>query len=266
MTREELEIKRKELHAKQFHLKGKVGDRYETTDGLFCTVVDVVRRKRFVIFDDGFETSTNLANLQRGICKNRQFHKVWGVGICEKGKHIAQVDGKGTKLYDHWTAMLNRCYNPNSSKYNADRYLDVTVDERFHYFQDFAEWCINQVGHNEDFVLDKDLLSDGQRAYSPEHCVFVPNEINAAFNSAQKARGQWPIGVYYNKKACKFIAQINEFGTRRCLGRFSTPDDAFNVYKINKEKQLKELADLWKGKIDSRVLYILRNHEVKITD
>lgn len=266
MTREELDLKRQMLLEKQKDLKGFPGDIFETTDGLFCTVLHVDGRTRFVEFACGFKTSTNLSNLKRGICKNRAYHKVWGVGVCEKGKHVAQVNGKGTKLYDHWTAMLNRCYNPNSVKYNRDRYADVTVDERFHYFQDFAEWCVNQIGYCEDFVLDKDMLSEGKRYYSPDHCVFVPPVINGALSNAKASRGEFPVGVHKETKSGKYIAQVNECGKRKCLGRFLTPESAFQAYKKYKEKQLADLADLWEDRVDPRVIEVLRNHVVKITD
>ena len=47
---------------------------------------------------------------------------------------------------------------------------------------------------------------------------------------------------------------------------FNTEIEAFNYYKINKEKYVKELAEKWKSKIDERAYQALINYTVEITD
>lgn len=263
MHKTELQQAREVLLEKQQDIKGEVGDVFETTDGLFCKVTSVVKRTRYVEFEDGFQNHTTLANLKRGICKNRRYSRVWGVGINEKGKHAAQVDGVGTKIYDLWTAMLARCYG--SSKTNAYRYC--TVDPRFHYFQDFAEWCTEQVGFNEsDFMLDKDMLQRGNTIYGPDTCAFIPPEMNYFYKNTKKARGDYPVGVHIEAKSGKYVAQINKEGRRVCLGRFTTPEKAFHAYKTEKELQSRALAEKWKDCVDERVYNIFTELTINIED
>ena len=49
-----------------------------------------------------------------------------------------------------------------------------------------------------------------------------------------------------------------------CL--FDTEIEAFNYYKINKEKYVKELAEKWKSEIDERAYQALIKYTVEITD
>lgn len=262
MTTEELVKKREELLEKQRHIKGVVGDVFETTDGLLCTVWKVECARRFVRFEDGFEISTKLYNLHRGICKNRRFHKVWGVGINEKGKHASQVDGVGTKLYDLWTAMLSRCYG--SAKTPA--YADCTVDSRFHYFQEFADWCVSQVGYENNFTLDKDILLKNNKIYSPDTCAFVPLEVNSFFAKSKRTRGSSPIGVHWAESKERYVAQINQDGKRVWLGQYKTPEEAFEKYRAEKQRQLNTLIQRYQDVLSDKVIEAMLNYKVEITD
>lgn len=48
------------------------------------------------------------------------------------------------------------------------------------------------------------------------------------------------------------------------LGKFSTPEEAFYVYKIEKEKYIKEVADEYKGRIPENVYQALYAYQVEI--
>jgi hypothetical protein len=50
------------------------------------------------------------------------------------------------------------------------------------------------------------------------------------------------------------------------LGRFVTPEEAFQVYKQAKEAYIKEVAELYKDQIDIRVYEALMKYEVDIND
>ena len=55
-------------------------------------------------------------------------------------------------------------------------------------------------------------------------------------------------------------------GKKEHLGYFKTEIEAFNTYKQAKESFIKEQANEWKGKIDSRAYEALMNYTVEITD
>lgn len=44
----------------------------------------------------------------------------------------------------------------------------------------------NWYEYDEMLELDKDLLLEGNRIYSPDKCCFIPKEINIALNNRRK--------------------------------------------------------------------------------
>ena len=139
---------------------------------------------------------------------------------------------------------------------------DCTVDERWHNFQNFAEWYYDN--YIEGYHLDKDILFKGNKIYSPETCCFVPQEINKLFTKRQSKRGDYPIGVISNKK--RFISIFTKEKKIFYLGSFATPEEAFIAYKTEKENRIKEIANKWKGLISDKVYQALINYQVEITD
>ena len=96
--------------------------------------------------------------------------------------------------------------------------------------------------------LDKDILIKGNKIYSPETCIFVPKNINLLFVKSDAKRGDYPIGVNYNKRSGKFVARCGEYGKRVNLGTFRTPEEAFNAYKNAKMDRICELANFYYSK------------------
>ena len=118
--------------------------------------------------------------------------------------------------------------------------------------------------------LDKDILNKNNKIYSPDNCIFVPHKINSLFVKSNIARGNLPIGVTYYKKYDCFNAQLSleENGKRTVLnlGYFSTPVEAFQEYKIYKEKYIKMVADEYKEQIPYKLYKAMYEYKVEITD
>ena len=93
-------------------------------------------------------------------------------------------------------------------------------------------------------------------------CVFVPQEINKFFNEHGNARGEYPLGVYFDKRAGKFKAYCTVNGKLQHLGYFNTPQEAFAVYKPFKENLCKQLALKWQSEIDPRLFNAMMNWSV----
>ena len=117
-----------------------------------------------------------------------------------------------------------------------------------------------------DWCLDKDILQKGNKLYSKETCCFVPAEVNLLLTKSDKSRGEWPIGVYFNKPSNKFMARLRINGKMKYLGLFTTPDEAFQAYKLAKEAQIKVVAQQWQHLLDERVFQALMVYEVAIDD
>ncbi len=196
---------------------------------------------------------------------------IYGVGISDSGefKRTVVIDGKQvrTKEYRLWSHMIERCYSEKCQQKNPT-YIGCSVSEDFKYFQYFAKWCQGQFGFGtQGYQMDKDILLRGNRLYSEDSCVFVPQRINSLLVKCDAARGDLPIGVYWRTQDQQYRAQCQDgLGWRIHLGCFTTPEDAFQAYKVFKEDLIKQLANEYRDVIDPRVYNALMQYEVNIND
>ena len=214
----------------------------------------------------GFETRAQLGNIRNGEVKDLYSSSVHGVGILGT-RHPSTINGRNTKEYEIWYSMLSRCYN-DAYKKHRPTYEGCEVSENFKSYEYFYGWCQNQVGFgNQGWHLDKDLLVKGNKVYSEDSCVFIPQEVNSLLIKHEASRGEHLIGVCWCKRDKAFVAQINKNkGKHERLGYFKTEIEAFNAYKIAKEAFVKEQANKWKDKIDGRAYEALMKYTVEITD
>ena len=223
----------------------------------------------------GFETSATLGNIRNGNVKDPYAPSVYGIGILGT-KYPSKVNGVLTKEYGIWNSMLRRCYSDtnvcDASKKRHPTYEGCEVSGRFKSYEYFYEWCHKQVGFDNDgngnpFHLDKDLLIKGNKVYSEDSCIFIPQEINSLLTKRTASRGEHLIGVHWHKKGGAFIAQVNKNkGKQERLGRFNTEIEAFNAYKEAKESFIKEQAEKYKSQIDPRAYEALMKYQVDIDD
>ena len=197
--------------------------------------------------------------------------RYYGVGYIGEGKYKAFENGKQTDKYRIWYNMLERCYDP---KYQEKRptYKGCTVEDYLLNFQNMSEW-INENYYEvlgEKMQLDKDILYKGNKVYSRESCIFVPQRINTLFTKCDNARGEDPIGVYQLPSGNYQVTCNNGYGKYIYLGTYTTEEEAFKVYKNYKEKVIKEVIDSYEGKIPepfySRLREAMYNYEVEIDD
>ena len=213
-----------------------------------------------------FEMTVELGSIRKGEVKDPYAPSVYGVGITGT-KYLTTINGVNTKEYKLWTGMLERCYN-DAYKKQRPTYEGCEVSDNFKSYEYFYEWCHSQIGFgNEGWHLDKDLLTKGNKVYSEDSCIFIPNEINLLLTRREALRGKHLIGVYWCNTKKAFVAQVNKNkGKRENLGSFNTELEAFNVYKKAKESFVKEQAEKWKDQIDIRAYKALMNYQVEITD
>lgn len=170
---------------------------------------------------------------------------VYGVGLNDS-KEIAQTTINGEKVtcpyYRTWVNMLARCYSASYQKRHPT-YVGCTVSPEWLVFSTFRAWMLHQ--HWRGKALDKDLLIQGNKVYSPNTCVFVDQTINSFMNDNGAKRGQWSIGVYYQKQSQKFMAQCRNplTGKRDYLGLHDYPEKAHQAWLKRKQELQVQLAD-----------------------
>lgn len=251
----------------------KIGETITTKEGYSITIVEYTNAHNIVVqFNDNVRTkkSTTYTQFKRRNIRYPYHRSVYGVGYRGEGKYSStNLDGKKTKCYETWCNMFKRCYSEN---YQSKRptYKDCTVCEEWHNFQNFAKWFEENYYeiNNEQMHLDKDILVKGNKIYSPETCVFVPKTINSLFTKRQNDRGSLPIGVSYDRDSNKYLSHCNNCITRKQikLGKFLQVDDAFLEYKKYKEDHVKEVANLYVGKIPNELYKAMVNYEVSKND
>lgn len=159
------------------------------------------------------------------------------------------------QFYSIWSAMLRRAYSKNYKNRNPT-YEGVTVCEEWHRFSVFKAWMETQDWEGKQ--LDKDLLVPGNKIYSPDTCIFVSSQVNCFLNKQTSSRGEFPIGVYFNKKNKKFLAQCRILGYRarqEYLGLFDCPKEAHKAWLDRKRELAVELAALQSdGRVASAIL------------
>ena len=187
----------------------------------------------------------------------------YGVGINDRSCP-AWVEGKELKEYKIWQSLLARCYCPKVQERHPT-YVGCTVSENFKNYSYFHEWCKNQMGFGEKgFELDKDLIQKGNKTYSEDLCLFLPQELNCILTSCRAARGNLPLGVTSVKN--RFRARCHRKPARHFIGDFKTPELAFVAYKQAKEAFIKVQAEKWKAHIDPRAFAALMAYTILITD
>jgi hypothetical protein len=223
--------------------------------------------------DVKFEDGAIIKNTYYSVFKTGQLispydKTIFGVGCLGEGKYAPTIDEQKTPQYYTWISMMRRCYNLKQQEIQPT-YIGCSVCKEWHNFQNYAKWWDDNYYEIEGLRMevDKDILSKGNKIYSPETCIFVPNNINALIINCKKVRGDYPIGV--NKlDSGKFRARYSDAisGKRIHLGCFNNPEEAFKVYKLHKEIHIKEVADYYKEHIPEKLYKALYNWKIEITD
>ena len=198
--------------------------------------------------------------------------RIYNAGYLGEGEYVFKINGKQTKCYDMWHNMLQRCYD-EKYKNKKPTYKGCIVCEEWLNFQNFAKWYYNNYYEieGEQMHLDKDILIKGNKIYSPQTCIIVPNRINVLFINRKNDRGNCPIGVTYHKRDNVYetkLSFLNKNGkqSRIYLGRYNTPEEAFQSYKQAKENYIKQVADEYKSYIPKELYDAMYRYEVEIDD
>ena len=210
-------------------------------------------------------------NFKNGKIKCPYEKRYFGVGYLGEGEYKAWENGKETRVYKTWKSMLERCYDKKyHEKYPT--YIDCEVSEELHNFQNFAKWYDDNYYEieNERMHLDKDILVKGNKIYTTETCIFVPQAINKLFIKCDSRRGESVIGTSLKngryRVQCHLIDPKTGESKQKHLGYYDTQEKAFEVYKYYKEKNIKEIADYFKEQIPQKLYNALYGYEVEIDD
>lgn len=247
--------------------QNRVGKVSYTKNGTKATIIEYVNTHKVLVeFDDKYKYQywTSYGNFQRGQLTNPyECREKNGLGFIGVGEY----NSKEHKVaYAKWRAMLQRCINPMADK-STESYVECEVCNEWMNFQNFAKWYYENEYpcNNEPLCVDKDILIHGNKIYSPDTCILVPQRINLLFIKELKRRGDLPIGVQKHTNG-GYTSLLSTYEGKKYLGYFYDTNLAFATYKKAKEKYIKEVADSYKNIIPQKVYEAIINYRIEITD
>lgn len=164
--------------------------------------------------------------------------KIHGVGINDANYELVRHEYKEGRrrqvwmcpFYARWRAMLGRCYSKQFLEKHPT-YRDCLVCEEWLTFSNFKAWMEDQEWENMD--LDKDFKMGGNKIYSADTCIFLPQEINKLITRNKEPNAKYPLGVKFNpnSKINPYSARCSDGGSKAIhLGCFPTVQEAHRAY------------------------------------
>ena len=169
---------------------------------------------------------------------NRHYRKpLRGVGINDASYEVYRKDVGICPFYKCWHSMINRCYSGDASAYK-----ECTVCESWLTFSNFKKWM--ELQNWEGKHLDKDILIQGNKIYSPDSCAFVSRQVNNLFTDRFAERGVLPVGVTLRKSGSFKVNCNDGFGNLIYLGTYKKVSQAVAAYQLYKYQVIKLVASL----------------------
>lgn len=156
-------------------VKYKVGEIYQTRDGLKYKIIKAYKgnSKRLVRFlKTGYLRIVESKDLNTGIIHDPFYPSFYGVGVIGE-EYFTPRYSKNT-LYQRWTDMLSRCYNPLDPEYEFYGGNGVYVSNEWLYYPNYKKDISNKENFNKltegrgIWHIDKDKLSGERKIYSNE--------------------------------------------------------------------------------------------------
>lgn len=240
--------------------KNRIGEIKPNNQGTLMKIIEDNNSTIVVEFQDKYKhkVKTTYTNFRSGEIKNPYDKTHCNVGYVGVGVYKTTLEnGKHPQSYIIWNAVIERCYKVSlKDKYPA--YFGIcTVCKEWLNYQNFAKWYDNnfyQVG-TERMHLDKDILSPGNKIYSPNTCLLVPQRINMLLFNKPNKRGL-PNGI--SKTKYGYSVTYNSLR----LGNFKTLDDAFLHYAKAKEEKIQEVAEEYRKYIPYKLYIALKEYRV----
>ena len=241
--------------------KIKVGCRYKSNNCGWFEVIEYTNHKEVMVkFEKtGYVTSSTSGNIRGGMVKDRLLPSVYGMGFIGEGKYASKRKDKANST---WWGMLSRCYNEKYQE-KCPTYKGCFVNKEWLNFQNFAKYY--EDNYKEGYQLDKDLLFKGNKEYSSETCVFVPQYLNKFTLDSSAKRRKFLVGVtlcsYSKLKPYRASIRSAALNSRIHLGLFATEEEAYQVWlsaKLQQALEYKQEMDEIDPRIYANVVEIIK--------
>jgi len=238
------------------YMRNHIGERWETNEGYVTEIIDGGSKPGYcVIKIENWVSEITYNSLKRGNVKYPYHKSVFNIGFTGEGNYTAWKDAKNTKAYTTWRSMLLRCY-AKEFLIKQPTYKGCSVAKDWHNFQNFGAWF--EEHYQEGYALDKDLLVPGNKVYSPETCIFLPQKLNNFLATQYRSNTSGYTGVCWNKNNNKWQAVIHSDGKNKYLGLFNSLEDAAETYNKARKIEAEKLKEEYKDVLPQYVLEKIR--------
>lgn len=198
--------------------------------------------------------NTTYSNFKTGSIKNPYDKSVFGIGCVGDGKYLTRENGINTIHYNTWHDMLKRCYN-EASKDKFPAYFGICkVCNYWLNMQNFSEWFDNKKYEcGERLHIDKDILYVGNKIYSPDTCILVPQRINMLFMNKPNRFGL-PSGISPMANG-RYSVKYNG----KLVGSYNSLEEAVITHEIERQKAVIKITNEYKDILPIDVYVALMN-------
>ena len=185
--------------------------------------------------------NTTYSNFKTGSIKNPYDNSVFGIGFVGDGKYLTRENGVNTIHYNTWHDMLKRCYN-EGSKDKFPAYFGICkVCNHWLNMQNFSEWFYDKKYEcGERLHIDKDILYVGNKIYSKDTCILVPQRINMLFMNKPNRFGL-PSGISPMANG-RYSVKYNG----KLIGNTDSLEEAVIMHEIEKQKAVVRITKEYK--------------------
>ena len=181
---------------------------------------------------------------------------MYGYGINDVWYRTEIREEFGTRGVDRSSKLIFFCYIHNSWKLMLRRvfkdkgYERCRIQKDWLRFSNYYEWFIHNVPTaDQDYVVDKDLASQGVPTYSESTCLFVPKKVNNLIAKSPKKSSDSLRGTYLDKskKTPCWQGYYTMDGKRNIVG-FSSEYSAHCHWRTGSMGNIKsEIENIQKG-------------------
>lgn len=137
-----------------------------------------------------------------------------------------------TSEYFSWNSMIQRCTNPNNSKYDYYGKLGIKVCERWsNSFENFLE----DMGKKPDKEYSIDRIC-GNGDYEPSNCRWADKSTQSYNRDIQSNNKSGIKGVCQDSRSGKWVAQLS-FKGKKFRSEWENKEDAI-LARLNMEKEV----------------------------
>lgn len=138
----------------------------------------------------------------------------------------------GTRFYNIWSDMKQRCQNKNNVNYKNYGGRGVNICERWQKFENFKEdmyesYLKHVKKHGETETTIDRINNSGN--YEQNNCRWATKKVQSTNRRLYKNNSSGCSGVKWNKKARKWESSININGERKHLGTYEDKEMAIKA-------------------------------------